>query len=98
MNKNVIEIKIPEEIRDNIQRADMEYQSRRNILIYIMENDIKIPQERIDKYQKECDEKFIIFENLKTNLEQQYVKPNTNNLTINHWQLDYKTCILTIEQ
>ena len=95
MNNNIIEIQIPEDLRNAIQRADIEYQSRRNILIYIMENNINIPQERIDQYQKDCDDKFMLFNNLKNILEQQYVIPNTKNQK-STWNLDYISSILTI--
>ena len=92
---NIIEIRIPENLRNDIQRADMEYQSRRNILIYIMQNDIAISQERINNYQVECDNKFIIFEQLKNKLEKEYVIPAVGNKKYS-WKLDYLSSIISI--
>ena len=91
-----ITVKVPEEVRDEVQLADVERSSRRDIIAYILSNDsINISPERMAQYQKEYDEKFMLFEKAKNKLETNYVQPAANNKAIN-WQLDYETCEITI--
>lgn len=88
-------ITVPEEIRDRVQKANIERDARRDILLYIMQNDINIPEERIASYQKEYDEKYFEFEQAKTVIEKEYVMPATDGKALN-WSLDYHTCIVSI--
>ena len=89
-------ITIPEKIRDMVQKANVERDSRRDILTYIMANtDINIPQERIADYQKEYDEKYFAFEKAKGIVEKDYVMPATEGKASN-WSLDYPSCVVTI--
>lgn len=88
-------ITVPEEIRDRAQKANVERDARRDILLYIMQNDINIPEERIARYQKEYDEKYFEFEQVKTIIEKEYVMPATDGKALN-WSLDYHTCIVSI--
>ena len=90
------EIIIPEELRTQAQRANIERDSRRDILLYIMShNDISISEERIARYQKEYDEKYLEFEQAKSIIEKEYVMPATDGKALN-WSLDYHTCIVSI--
>ena len=88
-------ITIPEEVRNIIQKANTERDARRDILLYIMQNDINIPEERIARYQKEYDEKYFEFEQAKSVIEKEYVVPATDGKALN-WSLDYATCIVSI--
>lgn len=88
-------ITVPEEIRDKAQKANVERDARRDILLYIMQNDINIPEERITHYQKEYDEKYFEFEQVKTIIEKEYVMPATDGKALN-WSLDYHTCVVSI--
>lgn len=89
-------ITIPAELRDKTQRANIERDSRRDILLYIMENNLNISKERIANYQKEYDEKYFEFEQAKATIEKEYVQPSVNNQALN-WSLNYDDCIVTIE-
>ena len=89
-------ITIPGELRDRAQRANIERDSRRDILLYIMENNLNVSEERIANYQKEYDEKYFEFEQVKATIEKEYVQPATNNQALN-WSLNYNDCIVTIE-
>lgn len=89
-------ITIPAELRDKTQRANVERDSRRDILLYIMENNLNISKERITNYQKEYDEKYFEFEQAKATIEKEYVQPSVNNQALN-WSLNYDDCIVTIE-
>ena len=89
-------ITIPTELRDKTQRANVERDSRRDILLYIMENNLNVSEERIANYQKEYDEKYFEFEQAKATIEKEYVQPAVNNQALN-WSLNYDNCIVTIE-
>ena len=88
-------ITVPEEIRDLAQKANVERDARRDILLYIMQNNVDIPEERLIKYQKEYDEKYLAFEQAKSIIEKDYVMPAVNGKALN-WSLDYSTCIVSI--
>lgn len=88
-------ITVPEEIRDKAQKANIERDARRDILLYIMQNDINIPEERIARYQKEYDEKYLAFDQAKSIIEKEYVMPATDGKALN-WSLDYHTCVVSI--
>ena len=90
------EIIIPEELRTQAQRANIERDSRRDILLYIMSHDdIDISEERIARYQKEYDEKYLEFEQAKSIIEKEYVMPATDGKALN-WSLNYHTCVVSI--
>lgn len=92
MNKT---IKIPESIRDKVQKAHMERDSRKDILTYILSGAANISQERLSEYQKEYDNKFFEFEKAKSEIEKEYVMPATDGKASN-WSLDYSNCVVTI--
>ena len=91
----IMTITIPEEVRNKVQKADIERSSRRDIITYIMEKDINISEERFKEYQKEYDEKFFEFEQAKDEIEKNYVVPATEGKASN-WSLDYSSCVVTI--
>lgn len=86
---------IPENIRDMAQKANVERDARRDILIYIMQNNLNISEERIANYQKEYDKKYFEFEQVKSAIEKEYVMPATEGKASN-WSLDYSSCVVTI--
>lgn len=95
MQKTIV-LPVPEEIVIDVQRADVERSSRRDILIYLMEHpEINVSEERRNKYQAEYDEKYKNFEQAKINFEHNFVQPAVNNQGIS-WNLDYNTKEVTI--
>lgn len=88
-------ITVPEEIRNKAQKANIERDARRDILLYIMQNNLDIPEERIARYQKEYDEKYFEFEQVKQIIENEYVMPATNGKALN-WSLNYHDCVVSI--
>ena len=91
-----IEITVPEYIRDQAQKANIERDSRRDILTYIISHpDIDISEERFSRYQKEYDEKYFAFEQAKDLIEKEYVVPIAKGKQLN-WSLNYHTCVVTI--
>lgn len=94
MTKNIT---IPEEISLQVQKANTERDSRRDIILYIMEHDeVHVSKDAFDEYKKEYDEKFLAFEKAKDMVEKNYVKPAANGQTV-EWSLDYATCVVSIK-
>ena len=62
----------------------------------IIERNLDISEERFQKYQKEYDEKYAMFEQAKQNIEKDFVKTTVKNPK--QWNLDYTSCILTIKE
>lgn len=91
----ILTIEIPEEITTIVQKYDIERSSRRDIIVYIMQNNLDIPEERFEKYQKEYDEKYFSFEVAKKEIEKNYIIPLTKGALCD-WSLDYGTNIITI--
>ena len=97
MENNTIIVTIPEELRNKVQRADIERSARRDIIIYLMQHpEVEISEERRLAYQKEYDDKFFEFEQMKSLIEKEYVQPTANNKAIN-WNLDYDSCKIIIQ-
>ena len=89
-------ITIPEDRTIEVQRADVERSSRRDIIIYLMEHpEINVDEERRKLYQKEYDEKYFAFEQAKNNIERDFVIPASDGKA-NNWSLDYSTNEITI--
>lgn len=90
----MVTITVPEEVKNETQRADIECSARRDIITYIMEKNIAVPDERFKAYQKEYDEKYFAFEQAKSRIEQEYVRTAVENPV--SWSLDYHTNVVTI--
>lgn len=90
-----ITVEVPEEVKNKVQYADIECSARRSIITTILEQNLTIPAERFNAYQKEYDNKFFAFETAKSEIEKQYVRPAVSNPV--SWALDYETNIITIE-
>lgn len=95
MEKNKeITIEIPEAVVNFIQRLDVECQSYKNIISYILtHDDIDITTERFKQYQEDYQNTLYAFEIAKQELEKKYIFNNFINYT---WNLNYKTNIITI--
>ena len=89
-----ITIEIPEDVKNKVQRADIECSARRSIITAILEQDLTIPTERFNAYQKEYEDKFFAFESAKTEVEKEYVRTAVSSPA--SWVLDYNTNIITV--
>lgn len=87
-------VTVPEEVKLEVQRADLECAARRDIITYIMEKNMAIPFDRMQAYQKEYNDKFFAFEQAKSRIEKEYVRPVVANPI--SWSLDYNTNVITI--
>lgn len=89
-----ITIEIPEAVVNFIQRLDVECQSYKNIISYILtHDDMNITTERFKSYQQDYQNTLYAFEIAKQELEKKYIFNNFINYT---WNLNYKTNIITI--
>lgn len=91
MNKNVIIV--DEEDRNIVQRADVECSARMNLILFLMNHDIDVNNNRFIEYNNDYTKCFEIFEEAKSNLQRKYLS-GKNAIS---WNLNYQTCELTYE-
>jgi hypothetical protein len=89
-----ITIEVPEEVKNRVQRADVEQSAHKEIIATILERNLNIPADRMAAYQKEYENKFFAFEEAKTDIEREYVRKAVKNPL--NWTLDYHTNIITV--
>lgn len=89
-----ITVEVPEDVKNKVQRADIEQSAHKEIIATILERDLAIPAERMNSYQKEYENKFFAFEQAKSEIEREYVRKAVKNPL--NWSLDYNTNIITI--
>ena len=90
----MVTVTIPEEVTTMVQRADIECASRREIITYILENNLNVSMERFAAYQKDYDDKYFKFQQMKAKIEKDYVRTNVENPV--SWSLNYNTNVVTI--
>ena len=89
-----ITVEVPEDVKNKVQRADIEQSAHKEIIATILERDLAVSAERMASYQKEYENKFFAFEQAKSEIEREYVRKATKNPL--NWSLDYHTNIITI--
>ena len=94
----MIEINVPKEVTEKIEKYDIQYHSRQEIISEILKNNNELPLNNLlIEYQKDYDEKYFLFQKEKQKIEEKYVKPNVK--TDNYiWHLNYYTNVLTIQE
>lgn len=92
-----IKINIPNDIKNLIQKFDIEAQSRKEIIEYVLLNNIDITNERFAQYQQDYDKRLYEFNVAKQELAKTYVLPEVKEIDKYNWRLDYTTSILAIE-
>lgn len=86
------QIQVPEELRNKIQSIDFELTATKDLISFLWGQD-PVNMEAINYYTKQQRELFIEFETAKSALEEIYhIKKDTP------WNLDYNTCILSINE
>ena len=95
----IINVTIPESIKNLAQKFDIEKNSRQDIIFNILFNkNINISKERFDEYQKDYENKYFAFEQIKKEIEKQYVLPAIKDKSsFISWILDYDTSTIVIE-
>lgn len=93
-NKETI-IEIPGAVVNFIQRLDLECQSYKNIISYILTHeDINVSTERFKQYQEAYQNTLYAFEIAKQELEKKYLY----NFKNPQWKLNYKTYQIIIKE
>nr|DAD71516.1 MAG TPA: hypothetical protein [Siphoviridae sp. ctsf32] len=86
------QIQVPEDLRNKIQSIDFELTATKDLISFLWGQD-PVNMEAINYYTKQQRELFIEFETAKSALEEIYhIKKDTP------WNLDYNTCILSINE
>ena len=86
------QIEVTEELRNKIQSIDFELTATKDLINYLW-GQSPVNMEAIEYYTKQQKELFIEFETAKSTLVQLYgIKADTE------WNLDYNTCILSINE
>lgn len=86
------QIQVSEELRNKIQSIDFELTATKDLISFLWGQD-PVNMEAINYYTKQQRELFIEFETAKSTLVEIYnIKKDTP------WNLDYNTCILSINE
>lgn len=88
-------IEIPVELKNTIQKADIKRSATRDLILHIMQNEVNIPEERMEMLKEQYTMEYYDFERAKGDLEKDYIEPLYANRNVN-WNLDYSTGIVTI--
>lgn len=86
------QIQVPEELRNKIQATDFELTATKDLISFLWGQD-PVNMEAVNYYTKQQRELFIEFETAKSALVDIY---NIKKDTV--WNLDYNTCILSINE
>lgn len=86
------------ELSDLIESYDYEYSSRKDIIAYMIGNNMDTATDAFNKYQKEMIEYSVKFNEAKSRLEDEYIYKDLEcNLKPLNWILDYRTKTLNID-
>lgn len=84
-------IRVTEEDRNAVQRANVEASSLANLITFMISNNMDITNERFQDYEKRYQEAYGAFEREKAKIEKKYLV----GLNATSWALDYETCEIT---
>lgn len=84
-------IRVSEDDRNTVQRANVEMSSLANLIAFIISNNMDITNERFQEYEKKYQDAYLTFEKEKANIEKKYLK----GLNFTTWSLDYESCEIT---
>lgn len=86
------QIEVTEELRNKIQSIDFELTATKDLISYLW-GQSPVNMEAVEYYTKQQKELFMEFEIAKNTLMQLYKIPSGVE-----WNLDYNTCILSIDE
>ena len=84
-------IRVSEEDRNAVQRANVDSASLANLITFMISNNMDLSNERFQDYERRYQEAFATFEKEKANIEKKYLK----GINYSSWSLDYETCEIT---
>jgi len=91
------EISINAETVNYIEGIHYELSARKDIIAFMLSNDMKTDTEAFQQYQKELSEFYAKFNLAKKELESMYIPPEWKGHEVN-WTLDYVTGVMTIQK
>ena len=94
MNTKVIKIE-NEEFVNLIEALHYEVNSRKDLIAYMLNSNMRTDTEAYEKYNREYREFYIQYNEAKNKLEEMYVRTAVENPT--SWNLDFETGEVTIE-
>ncbi len=95
-------VTIPEEVRDLVQKAGLEYHQKRNVIMGLIEdhqfddNTAFLDSEIFAAYEKKMAQAQYAFDELKSKIEREY-KPKELEGKPVKWNLDYNSCEMTFK-
>ena len=95
MEENVKVIKIEEAVRDYVEGLDYEYSVRRDLVSFMLSNNMSTDTDAFKKYQTEMAEYNAKFKIAKNEIEKQYILPIIGDKKV-RWVLNYDTAEVTI--
>lgn len=92
------QVEISKELSESVEATQLELQSVKDLLGFCYSTTAyTIPEERINKLEKEYKELDIKYNILKQEVENLSVKSSANKMTTS-WSLDFKTHIVTVTE
>lgn len=95
MENNTQVIKVEEKVRDYVESLDYEYSTRRDLVSFMLANNMSTDTDAFRKYQDEMAEFNAKFKMAKNEIEKTYVLPVIGDKKV-RWSLSYDTAELTI--
>lgn len=90
----MINIEVSQELCDKIEALQYEVESRKDLIAFILSNDMKTNSIQFEKYNKEYLEFFKKYNLAKQELVNKYFP----NIQYSHWNLDFSSRIVTVEE
>lgn len=87
-------VAIPEEVVNRVQALDIETESRKNLIAYMLSSNLTTATEQFEAYQKEYRDFYYQFDIAKSEIERDYVRTAIENPI--RWELNYSTGEVTI--
>lgn len=81
-------VKIPENVSNEIEKAQYEYNCSKDLLNYLLQNNSS--SSIIDKYYHNCIECYEKYEKVKAMMQTEYLQPAIEGNMLN-WNLDFVT-------
>lgn len=87
-------IEIPEEVVNHLQRLSLETESRKDLIAFMLQSDMTTATEQFERYQKEYQDFYMLYQDAKTKFEKEYVRTAVD--TPIKWNLDFTERQVTI--
>lgn len=86
-----VNVRIPEDVRDDIQALQFEVESRKDLLAHMINTGVDTTSDGFKRYEKEYQEFFVKYNIAKEDMQNKILKPAIQG-TLLSWNLDFSTC------